>query len=141
MDKASFLCLYKYLVRSIVEYNSSVWNPSYIGQIEELEKVQRRATKLLRECRNLSYSKRLKYLKLPTLRFRRCRGDMIETFKLLTQRYDNRNGLPLLQISINDRSRGNDMKLIKSHVRYDMRRHLFTCRKFNLIYGIACQQL
>ena len=115
----------KSLVRSIVEYNSSVWNPSYISQIGELEKVQRRATKLLRECRNLSYSERLKYLKLPILRFRRCRGDMIETFKLLTLRYDNRNGLPLLQISLNDRTRGNDMKLIKIHVRYDMRRHFF----------------
>jgi len=29
MDKASFLCLYKSLIRSTVEYNSSVWNPSY----------------------------------------------------------------------------------------------------------------
>jgi len=98
---------------------------TYIGQIEELEKVQRRVKKLLRECRNLSYSERLKYLKLPTSRFRRCRGDMIKTFKLLTQRYDNRNGLPLLQISLNDHTKGNDMKLIKSHVRYDMRRHFF----------------
>ena len=115
-----------------MEYNSSVWNPSYIGQIEELEKVQRSATKLLRECRNLSFSERLKYLKLPTLRFRRCRGDMIETFKLLTQRYDNRNGLPLLQISLNDRTRENDMKLIKTHVRYDIRRLFFTCRIVNL---------
>ena len=96
-----------------------------MGQIEELEKIQRRATKSLRECRNLSYSERLKYLKLLTLRFRRCRDDMIETFKLLTQRYDNRNGLLLLQISLNDRTRGNDMKLIKSHVRYYMRRHFF----------------
>jgi len=50
-----------------------------MGQIEELEKVQRRATKLVRGCRNLLYVERLKYLKLPTLRFRRCREDMIET--------------------------------------------------------------
>ena len=57
---------------------------------------------------------------------------MIETFKLLTQRYDNRHGLPLFQISLNDRTRGNDMKLIKSHVRYDMRRHFSTCRIVNL---------
>ena len=49
-----------------------------MGQIEELEKVQRRATKLVRGCRNLPYVVEcLKYLKLPTLRFRRCRGDMI----------------------------------------------------------------
>jgi len=53
MDNVSFLYLYKSLVRSIVEYNSSVWSPSYMVQIEELEKVQRRATKLVRGCRYL----------------------------------------------------------------------------------------
>ena len=47
IDNVSFLYLYNSLVRSIVEYNSSVWSPSYMGQIEELEKVQRRATKLV----------------------------------------------------------------------------------------------
>ena len=93
MDRVSFLYLYKSLVRSIVEYSSTVWSSSYMGQIEELEKVQRRATKFVRGCRNLPYVERLKYLKLPILRFRRCRGDMIETYKLLTHRYDNRNGL------------------------------------------------
>ena len=35
-DKVAFLSLYKGLVRSTVEYSSSVWNPSYMGQIEEL---------------------------------------------------------------------------------------------------------
>ena len=123
MDKVAFLCLYKGLVRSTIEYNSSVWNPSYMGQIEELEKVQRRATKLFRECKNLPYVERLKYLDLPTLRFRRCRGDMIETYKLLTNKYDNRNGWPALQFSSNDRTRGNDMKLAKSYVRHDIRKH------------------
>ena len=74
--------------------STDINNPSYTGQIEELEKVQRRATKLLRECKNLPYVERLKYLDLPTLGFRRCRGDMIETYKLLTNKYDNRNGWP-----------------------------------------------
>jgi len=67
-----------------------------MGQIDELEKVKRKATKLLRQCKNLQYAKRLKYMHLPTLRFRRCRGDMIETYKLLTNKYENRNGLPSL---------------------------------------------
>ena len=100
MDNLSFLYLYKSLVRSIVEYNSSVWSPSYMGQIEELEKVQRRATKLVRGCRNLPYVERLKYLKLPTLRFRRCRGDMIETYKLLTHRAKNNQSRPVKLASL-----------------------------------------
>ena len=57
---------------------------------------------------------------------------MIETYKLLTNKYDNRNGWPSLQFSSNDRTRGNDMKLAKSHVRHDIRKHFFTHRIVNL---------
>ena len=89
MDKAAFLCPYEGLVRSMVEYNSSVCNTSYMDQIEELEKVQRRAAKLLKECKNLPYAERVKYMDLPTLKIQKlhCRGDMIETYKLLTNIY------------------------------------------------------
>ena len=76
-----------------------------MGQIEELEKVQRRATKLLRECKNLPYVKCLKYMDLPTL-FRRCSGDMIEAYKLLTDKNDNRNGFPSLQFLLRRHMRG-----------------------------------
>ena len=110
-----------------------------MGQIEELEKVQRRATKLLRECKNLPYVERLKYLDLPTVRFRRCRGDMIETYKLLTNKYDNRNGWPSLQFSSNDRTRGNDMKLDMSYIRHDIRKHFFTQRIVNLWNSLPTQ--
>jgi len=57
---------------------------------------------------------------------------MIETYKLLTHRYDNRNGLPLIQLDLNDCTRGNYMKLVKNYVRYDMRKYFFTCRIINL---------
>ena len=43
-----------------------------------MEKVQKRATKLVHECNRLPYTERLKYLNLPTLKYRRHRGDMIE---------------------------------------------------------------
>ena len=36
--------------------------------IEEVEKVQKRATKLVHGCKHLPYTERLKYLKLPTLK-------------------------------------------------------------------------
>jgi len=42
-----------------------------------------RATKLLKEVKHLSYVERLKYLNLPTLQYRRFRGDMIMVYKVL----------------------------------------------------------
>jgi len=47
--------------------------------IEEVEKVQKIATKLVHGCKHLSYTERLKYLKLPALKYCRHTGDMIET--------------------------------------------------------------
>ena len=47
MDKNTFINLYKSLVRPHLEYVNSVW-PSYKkGDVEAIEKVQRRATKLV----------------------------------------------------------------------------------------------
>ena len=59
------------------------WNPCLVKDIELLEGVQHRATKLVRHCRNWEYEERLRYLGLTTLVTRRIRGDMIQTFKIL----------------------------------------------------------
>jgi len=48
-----------------------------------------RATKLLKEVKHLSYIERLKYLNLPTLQYRRFRGDMIMVYTLLSGMYDS----------------------------------------------------
>jgi len=58
------------------------------GDIEALEKVQKKATKILPQFKNLIYEDRLRSCKLPTLYFGRIRGDMIETFKIVTGIYD-----------------------------------------------------
>ena len=58
----------------------------------------------------MSYIDRLRYLKLPTLAYRRVRGDMIEVYKLLTLGYDE-NIKPNLGMSRNTRTRGNVLKL------------------------------
>ena len=46
------------------------------------------ATKLVHEVKGLSYRQRLERLKLPTLKYCRVRGDMIEIYKMLTAKYD-----------------------------------------------------
>ena len=60
----------------------SVWCPYKLGDIKEIEKVQKRATKLIINFKNMSYSDRLQRLNLPTLKYRRLRGDKIEVFKI-----------------------------------------------------------
>ncbi len=69
-------------VRPHLEYAAAAWNPYAKGDILALEAVQRRATKLVRSIRNLSYTERLDALGLTTLEARRERGDLIEFFKI-----------------------------------------------------------
>ena len=56
--------------------------------ITYIEDVQRRATKLISEIKYLSYPKRLRKLKLPTLSYIRIRGQMIEVYKIINNIYD-----------------------------------------------------
>ena len=63
--KSTIVRLYKSLVRPTLEYCLQVWNSSLIKDIELLEQVQHRATKLIPEIDHLSYHDRLKYLNIP----------------------------------------------------------------------------
>ena len=76
------------MIRSQLEYAVSVWCPYRKEDISRIEKVQMRATKLVSSVKNLSYIDRLEKLKLPTLKFRRSRGDMIEVYKIINLKYD-----------------------------------------------------
>ena len=62
--------MYKSLVRSHLEYGNSVWYPKRKIDVDKLERVQKRATKLIPELCKKSYSDWLKALKLPTLKYR-----------------------------------------------------------------------
>ena len=73
------------MVRSHFDYCNSVWI-HIIGDVEALEKVQK--GKMLPETKKLNHSERLKRYKLPTLRYRSIQGDMIETSKILSGKYD-----------------------------------------------------
>ena len=61
--------------------------PTQQGDIEIMEKVKKRATMLIISLKHVSYSERLKQLQLPTLKYRRLRGDMIQVFKMV-HKYD-----------------------------------------------------
>ena len=64
-----FLPLYKTLVRPHLEYANCVWSPFLQMDTTRLEKVQRRATKIIPSLADLPYTERLKelnYLRCPT---------------------------------------------------------------------------
>ena len=58
------------------------------GDVDSIKKVQKRFTKLMKPMGHLTYPERLKALKLPTLTYHRARGDMIELYKMVTEKYD-----------------------------------------------------
>ena len=65
-----------------------IWNPHTKKNIDAIENVQRRASKRIPGLSHLTYKQRLEAIKLPTLQYRRYRGDMIETYKMSHGLYD-----------------------------------------------------
>ena len=109
-----FLKLYKALVRSHLEYGNIIWHPYLKRQSIAIEKVQKRATKILKECRNMNYQQRLVYLNLHTLKGRRLRGDLIETYKTLNSVYDV-NGRYTFRMSTYENTRNSVLKMYLEH--------------------------
>ena len=83
LDKETIVSLHCSLVRHILEYAVQSWCPFLVKDIDELEKVQHRITKLVPGLEDLPYEERCRELKLQTLKDRRLRGDLIEVYKIL----------------------------------------------------------
>ena len=118
LSDRTFVQLYKTLVRPILEYGHSVWHPAQKTLQRDIEDVQRRATKLIRRLKDKPYPERLKTLKLPSLEYRRYRGDMIDTYKYITGAYTTSR--PKLELHSGRETRGNSLKLAKHRSRLQL---------------------
>ena len=125
-DKEIILKLYKTLVRPHLEYCIQAWNPHLRQDIELLEKVQHRATKMIKGYQRLSYEERLIKCGLTTLEKRRVRGDLIETYKLITGK-EAISRERFFKLVGNRRTRGHDLKLYKERVG-KLQSHFFSAR-------------
>ena len=89
LDGELFKTLFTSFVRPHLEYAQAVWHPHLLKHKRIIENVQIRATKLVDGLKDLPYEERLLKLGLPTLEFRRERGDMIEVYNHI-HRYDRK---------------------------------------------------
>ena len=81
-DETLWKKLYIIYIRPQLEYCNQVWHPYLKGNVEALEKVQRRATRMAHSLKGLDYESRLKKLNLITISVRRKRGDLITQYKI-----------------------------------------------------------
>ena len=125
-DKEVILQLYKSLVRPHLEYSVQAWNPHFQKDIDLLEGVQRRATKLISSLQDKTYEERLHILNLTTLETRRVRGDLIEVFKIF-KGFENLDPSLFFELSTAP-TRGHSLKLIKPRCRLDIRKFSFSHR-------------
>jgi len=125
-SQATLIHLYISLVRPHLEYYCSVWNPHFRKDIELIEGVQRRATKLVKNVEHLHYNDRLEHLGLMCLHTRRIRSDLIDTYKIINGIY-NVNTELFFDYDQSGR-RGHSKKLFKRRSRLDIRKFAFSNR-------------
>ena len=127
-------------VRCHLETAVQAWNPWTMQDIENIESVQKRA---LRNCHGLqssSYDERLVEVGLTTLTDRRCRGDMLQTFKILNRIDDvdyhtwfkkveeQHQSTRQAVVVADDGSSSGTENLVKPKAKLDLRKNFFSCR-------------
>ena len=96
-----------------------------------LQKIHRRATKLIPGLRDLRYEERLKECGPTTLETRRLRGCQIDVFEILNG-YENIEYNIFFEIKESKITRGHNFTLVKKQSGVGVRKFLFSQRTINI---------
>ena len=131
LDVKTFPMLFKSLVRPHLEYGNVIWGPFYKGDSQQVEKIQRRATKSVAGLSSLTYDERLRRLRLQSLQHRRRRGDMIMAYKIITGKV-NLKREAFFNLASNQTNRGSHQyKLGKKKATKETSLNVFSTRIVN----------
>ena len=126
-SRRNMIYLYKTLVRPLLEYCQQAWSPVYKKDIQKVEKVQRRFTKMINGLKTLPYEERLKKCNLLSLEKRRARADLLETFKIHSGETDV-DPKALFTHYNNSKTRGHAKKIFKKHTHLVIRKNFYSQR-------------
>ena len=130
-DPVFMIKIYKMYIRPTLEYNSVVWSPYLLKDIDLIEKIQRRFLKKIDGFMDISYKERLRLANLESLEMRRLKADLVMVYKIIHGHVD---------IKIDDffsftpstvTTRGNRYKLRKKNVKNNTYMFSFTNRVVN----------
>jgi hypothetical protein len=130
LDPKLFTIIYHTYILPILEFACPIWSPHYQKDIAQLERVQRRATKMVRGFRYLSYDERLQRLNLPSLVSKRSKIDLVETYKILNNAYSFSLS-EMFVIAETRQLRGHSRKLMKQKFKKLLRQNFFSFRVVN----------
>jgi hypothetical protein len=83
IDETTLPRIFTTMVCPHLEYGNVIWCPKIRRDKIEVKQIQRKAIKLIPNLRSLPYKDRLEVLRLPSLNYRRRRGNMFQVYKLL----------------------------------------------------------
>ncbi|KAK4810956.1 hypothetical protein QYF61_013364, partial [Mycteria americana] len=135
------LSLYSALVRPHLESCVQFWAPQYRRGLDILERVQRRATKMMKGLEYLTYEETLRELGLFSQEKRRLRGDLISVFDEIKYSYKylkgerREDGAGLFSAVLSDRTGSNGRKVKHRRFCLNIRKHCFT----NVVCPLGCQ--
>ena len=116
------LDIFKTYVRPILEYNTQVWSPHLLSDIDDIERVQRFFTKRIPGMWNIPYLERLHILSLESLETRRIKNDLVLLFKIVNNIVDIESE-NMFSFNTNN-TRGHYEKINIQHSRVNCRKYV-----------------
>ena len=131
-DRFTFVKLYKQYVRPHLEFSVPAWSPWTQGDKETLEKIQRRAVRMISGLQGKTYEDRLRELDMLTLEGRRVMYDLVQTFKIIRGFDDVKCSTWFTLVGDNPnrvtRQTSDPLNIVRPHCRNEIRRSFFSVR-------------